>query len=438
MDKRTLAVSKNIGYSVVLKAIGLLSSLLIVPMTLTYLQQEQYGIWLTLSSILYWISFMDVGLGNGMRNYLTQAISNGDYVMGRKYFATTIAIMTLIVATIAIIVFAIIPWINFSSLFNTASVSSSLLRKVFIIAMVFTMFSFVMKNIGYIYVAHQKYAINDLLIVLSNVLALAVIYLLTKTTEGNLTYVVIAFTLTPLVVYLIAIFPTFHRYPALLPTWKDIDRKLTGMLVGKGLGFFFIQITSCLVIFGASNLLIAQYYGPKAVTTYNIAYKFFNILAFGYTIIISPLWNAYTDAATKSDYQWIRVTFLRSLKIWALTVMGGIIMLLVCNIFYALWVGKSITIPLFTSASVLIYISMYNLNNCATYLLNGLNTIRVQIITSILITAIYLLSIYLFGNKWGLEGIILSMATSYAIMSVIHLYQCRLLMNKRATGIWNK
>ncbi|MDO4800911.1 MAG: hypothetical protein Q4A15_01975 [Prevotellaceae bacterium] len=438
MDKRTLAVSKNIGYSVVLKAIGLLSSLLIVPMTLTYLQQEQYGIWLTLSSILYWISFMDVGLGNGMRNYLTQAISNGDYVMGRKYFATTIAIMTLIVATIAIIVFAIIPWINFSSLFNTASVSSSLLRKVFIIAMVFTMFSFVMKNIGYIYVAHQKYAINDLLIVLSNVLALAMIYLLTKTTEGNLTYVVIAFTLTPLVVYLIAIFPTFHRYPALLPTWKDIDRKLTGMLVGKGLGFFFIQITSCLVIFGASNLLIAQYYGPKAVTTYNIAYKFFNLLAIGYTIIISPLWNAYTDAAAKSDYHWIKVTFLRSLKIWALTVIGGVIMLLLCNIFYALWVGKNITIPLFTSASVLIYISMYNLNNCATYLLNGLNTIRVQIITSILITAIYLLSIYLFGNKWGLEGIILSMATSYAIMSVIHLYQCRLLMNKRATGIWNK
>jgi len=84
-DKRNMMLRKNILFSAILKVIGLCSSLLIVPITLEYLSSEVYGIWLTMSSVLYWFAFFDVGLGNGMRNYLTGAISVKDYNADNKH-----------------------------------------------------------------------------------------------------------------------------------------------------------------------------------------------------------------------------------------------------------------------------------------------------------------------------------------------------------------
>lgn len=43
-----------------------------------------------------WLSFFDVGLGNGMRNYMTQAISANDYKTARAYLSTTLCVLTLI------------------------------------------------------------------------------------------------------------------------------------------------------------------------------------------------------------------------------------------------------------------------------------------------------------------------------------------------------
>lgn len=57
-DKRNIMLRKNILFSTILKIIGLCSSLLIVPITLEYLSSDVYGIWLTMSSVLYWFAFL--------------------------------------------------------------------------------------------------------------------------------------------------------------------------------------------------------------------------------------------------------------------------------------------------------------------------------------------------------------------------------------------
>lgn len=437
-DARSGNVRINILYSAILKVVGLSCSLFIVPVTLGYLDNEVYGIWLTMSSILFWFTFFDIGLGNGMRNYLAAAFSNKDYDKARSYISTTFIMLFVLAAIIAVVAIIPVSLLDMNSVFNTKAVSGAELRKVLIVALVFTFALFVVKNIGLVFVAMQRYAVNDLLSVSGSVLALLVVYVLTKLTEGSLMYVVLAFTGIPVVVYVLASIPIFYRYKYLRPSFSSIDYSLGKKIVGKGLGFFFIQITSCLVIYGSSNLFITQFCGPSDVTVYNIAYKFFNMLAIAYTIVISPMWNAYTDAYVKGDMVWIDKTFRKALKFWMLSVLGGILMLVTCNFFYSLWVGDAVVVPMSVSACVLLYISMFNLNNCVTYLLNGLNKIRVQIYTSVFFTAVYLAVVYLFGGNSGIVGIVMCMAVCYASMAVIHLYQCRMLIKGTATGIWNK
>lgn len=437
-NARNAALRNNIALSAVLKVIGLLTSLAIVPVTLHYLENETYGIWLTITSILYWFSFFDIGLGNGMRNYLTASVSKGDYATGRAYLSTTLLMLGIIAMGLLLFFVPLLYLLDIRELFNTSAISSDELRNAMLIAIAFTLVLFVVKNIGYVFVALQHYALNDALVVSGSLLSLIVIYILSLTTEGSLTRVVLAFTVIPVLVYGLAAIPIFCKYPPLRPSLKAVDWHLGRRIVTKGLGFFFIQITSCLVIFGSSNLFIINLCGPASVTTYNIAYKFFFLLAIGYTIVIAPMWNAYTDAYVKGEMAWIRLSFRRTLGIWALTLVAGLVMLCLSGVFYKLWVGDAVSVPLTTSVWVLVYICAYNLNNCATYLLNGLNMIRVQIYTSVSFTLLYLLMVYFAGRYQGCNGIIASMAISYIFMSIIHLCQCRLLIQGRATGIWNK
>lgn len=435
---RNKMLRNNILLSGVLKAIGIAISFLIVPITLHYLDKEPYGIWMTISSMAFWIFTFDIGLGNGMRNYLSTAISKEDHHAGRVYISSTFAMLSAIAFAMAILAIPLIFLLDFNKILNTKTISNEYLQFVILIALVLTFINFVVKNIGFIFVALQKYAINDLLTVGSNAAALVVIYLLTIFTEGNLLYVVTVLMAMPVAVFLMGGVYLYRYYPALRPSYKNIDINFSKGIVTKGLGFFFIQITSCLVIFGGSNLLISHFSGPEHVTTYNIAYKYFNLLVIGYTIIIAPMWNAYTDAYVKNDWTWIRNIFIKSLMFWGGTVIFGLLMLLFCDFFYALWVGKTVIVPLTVSASALAYVSFFNLNNCVTYLLNGLNTIRIQIYTSIATTFIYLYMVMTYGKNWGIEGIILCMASCYAVMSLIHMYQCWLIINQKGKGIWLK
>lgn len=437
-DTRNRMLRNNILFSGILKIISLSTSLLIIPITINYLNNEIYGIWMTITSVLFWINTFDIGLGNGMRNYLTGAISRKDFNLGRRYISTTLALLTVIALTMAIIISVPMSILDFNQFFNTKALSNEGLRNALIVAIGFTLLNFVVKNIGLIFVAMQKYAINDLLSVSGNVIALGIIYLLTKFTTGNLLYVVLAYTATHSLIFMLAAIPLFIKHPELRPSFKYFDKGLTRQIIGKGLSFFVIQISSCLVIFGAANMFITQYCGPSAVTTYNIAYKYFNLLVIAYTIILAPMWNAYTDAYVKGDMKWIANNFNRTLKLWGVSVIGGIIMLLGCQIFYHLWIGDNVSVPFTVSLSTLIYVCFFNLNNCVTYLINGLNKLKVQIVTSLAFTAIYVLVVLSIGDKLGIEGVVLCMAGSYASMSIIHLYQCRLLIKNKAKGIWNQ
>ena len=61
-SKRTKNITKHIGWSVFYKFGGVSANFLVVPLTINYLDSENYGIWLTLSSFVGWFSLFDLSL----------------------------------------------------------------------------------------------------------------------------------------------------------------------------------------------------------------------------------------------------------------------------------------------------------------------------------------------------------------------------------------
>ena len=99
-NERSVKAKKNIIASFLNKGVAIIISLLIVPITINYLNSEQYGIWLTLSSTVAWIAYFDIGLGHGFRNKFAEAKANGDLILARKYVSTTYAILGIIFGAI--------------------------------------------------------------------------------------------------------------------------------------------------------------------------------------------------------------------------------------------------------------------------------------------------------------------------------------------------
>ncbi len=85
---RTENYLKQTFMSFFYKGGALILSFLMVPLNLEYLGNLKYGIWATLFSIISWVTFFDLGLGNGMKNKVTEALSKKDFQSAREYIST--------------------------------------------------------------------------------------------------------------------------------------------------------------------------------------------------------------------------------------------------------------------------------------------------------------------------------------------------------------
>lgn len=304
---RTRKAKQNIAASIVLKVIDTIAYLLIIPVTIGYLNSYEYGIWLTINSILTWIYSFDIGLGSGLRNKLAIAIAANDDNLGRKYVSTTFFSLVVLMTFIALVGFIICSNIDWYSILNTDPMKVPNLKVVILASFAIFCITFVLNFIGNVYQAVQLPAVTSGIGVLSRVLSLVVIFILSKLTEGNLLYVAVIYSISPTILYLIMYPVTFSwLYRKFSPSFRFFNISLLKDLCSLSILFFILQISG-LVLFSLTNLLISNLFGPDMVTPYNIANRYFSVVSMAFAVIIGPIWSATTDAYEKNDIGWIKV-----------------------------------------------------------------------------------------------------------------------------------
>ncbi len=407
-------------------------------MTLGYLNETEYGIWLTLSSIVTWINFFDIGLGNGLRNKLAEALAQNNKILGQEYVSTTVALLVLIMGSIFLIFIIINPFLDWNKILNVTTISPYALTKLVFVIIGFFAIQFIFKFIGIILLADQKSSLNDLLSTVSSLLSLLIIYLLTCFTQGNLMYVAIVFLVSPIIIQLGVGFFLFHgRYYFLRPRFNCIYFKHTKDLIGMGVQFLILQISG-LIVFTTSNILISRLWGPEKVTPYNIAFKYFNIITMLFSIVLSPMWSAYTHAYCSGDFKWMKKMIKTTSLLWGISVLAVILMMVNANFIYTLWVGKSVQIPTSLSYIMGIYTIITNWNNIFSQMLAGVGKIRLSLLNSTFNAIIFIpLALYM-GELFGIVGITLAMCIVLLTSSFWQPVQCWKIINQKATGLWDR
>lgn len=435
--ERSVNAKKNILASLVIKGISILISLFLVPLTIHYLNPTKYGIWLTLSSIIGWLGFFDIGFGNGLRNKFAESIAIGKHELARVYVSTTYAILSIIIASVLILFFIINPFLDWSKILNTPTGMSGELSILALIVFVFFCLQFVLQLITTVLTANQQPAKASLFNLIGSLFSLTVIFVLTKTTSGNLIYLGAAFGFAPILVLGVSsIWFYTHAYRCYAPSFKFVKFGYARDLMSLGVKFFILQIAA-VIIYQTSNIIISHLFGPAQVTPYNIAYKYFSIIPMGFGIIMMPFWSAFTEAWIKSDIDWIRNTMNRLIKIWAVLSIIAILMLIFSNFIYRMWVGKEILVPIDMSVVMASYVIVNAWCGIYSQFLNGVGKIKLQLYSGLLGALINIpLAIFL-GKHFGISGVVLStflLAIVSAVWSPVQYYK---LINNKAKGIWN-
>lgn len=436
---RSKEVMRNILISFISKGIAGICSLLVVPLTINYVNPTQYGIWLTLSSIIGWVVFFDLGLGNGFRNKFAEAKTKGDIELARQYVSTTYLSLSIIVLFLLVIVGVSNLFLNWPSILNVDDSYSLELRNVCAIVSFFFCINLVVSLFSTVLTADQKPGWADMLNAAGHVLSLIVIYFLTISSEGSLLNLALYYSGVPtILIFVCSVYAfKFTHYKEVAPRMKSVRINLVSSITNLGFQFFFISV-SLIFIFQIMNIVISRELGPDAVTEYNIAYKYLYNLTILVVIIITPFWSAFTDAYYKSDFQWMERSIKKLETIWLLSVLGSIVMILLADFFYEIWIGKDVQVHLSTTISIAIYITIFNIGHIYMYLINGIGTIRIQLIIYLVIALMAWPLMVLSCRLFGLPGVVIVPSMAILLQAVFGKIQISKIIHGHAHGLWMK
>ena len=428
---RNKNLMQNITFSFVYKFIGVGLNLLLIPILINYLNTVQYGIWLTLLSIISWVSFTDIGLGNGLRNRLTEAYSQKKYKDAKEYIATTYAFLSVILVAIYIILMVVIPNLNWQRIFNTNEVSNTKLIQLCIIVTTFFLGNFVLSLYNQLFYAVQKSSYTGLGQMLINSVSLVNLLLLKMFIGSNIIFVSISYGLSLIVPSLLLTYIFFKSYKLLKPSIKDIKFDKAKDLLSLGIKFFIIQI-AVVIYFGTNNFIITQIKGPAEVGVYDTAFKLFNTVIMLFGILLTPLWSAFTEAYSRGDIDWIRKIIKKLNLLLIPEAVCLLLMVLFSKTIFKMWIGNRLSIPMELIVLNAIYVIIYSWSNIYVYLMNGLNRLNIQLYISIFTCIINIPLCFYFGKtlNMGSSGIMVAqIITALPGAIILPLYSIKLLKN---------
>ncbi len=442
LDERSKKAYKNVAGSVVLKGISMIVSLLLVPLTIEYVSPDKYGIWLTLSSIVSWLGFFDIGLSNGTKNKVTESLAKNDGRKAREYVSTSYFAIGIIFLLVFALFYLVNQWLDWSNIMSVDASMKAELSEVMLIVVGLFCVSMVLNVLNSVISAIQKPALSSLITTAGQVFVLiAIAYFVYKSAGpgvGSLKTLALCLSGIPCLITLVFSFLLYGgKYRSLSPSVKYYNGKYISDVLNLGWKFFVIQ-ASLILVFQISNLVIIRETDSLAVTQFNIAYKYFMISHMLYNIVLTPFWAAFTDAYIKQDYSWMKDTYSKLSKCWLLFSALVAVMLLVSPIAYKLWIGNQVEIPIMLSVFMSVFVILNSRAGLYMTLINGTGKVFFQMLTYLAISIVSVPIMIICAKIFGLLGVVAVLIGSVAVLSLSGHLQLKKILNKSDVGVWAK
>jgi O-antigen/teichoic acid export membrane protein len=402
------------------RGIGMLVSLITIPLAIGYLGPEQYGVWATISAFSAMLLFADLGLGNGLMNAVAGAYGRGDRAAAQRAISSAFVMLIGIAAVVTLafaLAFPIVPW---SQLANVTSGDAAAEVAPAVLAF-FACFAIglplgLVQRIQY---GYQEGFKASAWTALGSVLSLVGLVVAIQT-GATLPWLVLALAGGPVVALALNAFVVFGlRHTDLRPTLRSATKRAARELVRVGLLFFVLQLAVA-VAFQSDVIVAAQILGPEAAAEYSVVARLFLLMPSLLWMAFLPLWPAYGEAIARGDVPWLRRTVVRStLAGIAISGVSSALLLLFGNQVLRLWLGPVFDPPFALLAGMAIWAVMSTAGTSMAMLLNGATVIGFQVVVASVMAVTSIIASIVLGRTFGLAGVIWGTVLAYLVCNAV-------------------
>jgi O-antigen/teichoic acid export membrane protein len=407
--------------SVLSKGMSLTVIVMSVSLTLPYLGAERFGVWMTISSFVALLAFMDLGVGNALTNRVAQSAARNEPLELQRTITGGVGFLLLIGTGMAFFLYLIATWLPWSALIKASS--PAVLQEARRTAQIFAaLFGAHMVSTGVqkVFAGLQRAFEGHLASVVSAFIAAAGVFLAAKQEAGIPVLLAVTFGSQSLSGALLLGRLLKRNLFAVADVASALKHEALGLISTGGL-FLALQIGT-MAGWGADSLIISSTLGAAQVTVYAITQRLFQFVTQPLSIINAPLWPAYADAHARDDKAFIRATLRRSLGFTvAAGSLGAVAFVVIGEPLISLWTNATVAIPrafifLFGIATV-----VEAAGNSLAMCLNGCGLVRPQVVAVIALSVLSL-PIKLITCSWGgLSYLVASYTLTYiAVLGVAY------------------
>lgn len=335
----------NTIWTFVVKAAALLISLFMLPAYMRFFDNPDIlGLWFTALSILSWFLVFDLGVGNGLRNYLVIAFTEHNREDINKYISSAYIIFSVIVLIVSVTGYISFGYLDWNKILHVrvSLLPNDTLLLIIRILFIGIMLQFLLRLISSILMAMQKPAIPNFIALISNVfLLLFLLFLDSSTITDNLKKlsIVNVFTITiPLLVATVYVFRV--KLNNFFPKVKYYSKEHANKIIKLGGAFFWIQLMY-LVISNTNEFLINGLIGSKYVVDYKIYYSLFGFLGVLFSLALSSIWSEVTEALAKAEIKWIKRLYHKFFKLALFAAIGVTFLIFFIQFIVDIWLKEN-------------------------------------------------------------------------------------------------
>ncbi|RRA47455.1 lipopolysaccharide biosynthesis protein [Acidipila sp. EB88] len=305
-DPRLASILHGSFSGLVGRGAGLLISAVTLPLTLRYLGQLEYGVWVTISTSVVMLSVLDLGIANTLTNLVSKAYADRDDEQAQRYIATAFWLTMLVAGCIGLIAYFFWRVADWGAIFHLADAQLVARAKACVgISICFFLVGLPLSLANRVLSSYQQNHLANYFAMINNFLGLVAI-LVVVATKGSIVTLMAAFCVALLTgTTLLNVWLFVWHKPALKPLPQFAQLTLARSFVGDGLLFFILQLCN-IVVFQSDNLVITHYLGPSEVTPYSVAWRLISYASLMQGLLTPSLWPAFSEAYHRRDLDWMR------------------------------------------------------------------------------------------------------------------------------------
>ncbi|ASU36716.1 lipopolysaccharide biosynthesis protein [Mucilaginibacter xinganensis] len=338
------ALIKNSIVGVWSKISILLFRIIQVPLLLSFLGVEGYGLWLVISSLPSWLTLANMGFGSVSANEMSIAMANGDVNKARKILSSTVALIFSISLIGILLIVSIVPFIPWEVFIKLPASRHNELAYTIIWLSSSVFLSFTTDVLSGRFRAARRAHVSMLLDSFKPWLELLLMVIVLRF-SARYDYLALSLLLSMVGYLIINTWLSGRSLPSLAFSFKAIEVSQFRLLFRKGIAFQAFPLGNALLFQG--NLLVIQgVLGPVSVALFATTRTLVRSINQLMEMVNAIIWPELSVLIGTNDL--VKAARLHRIGV-GFTFISSVVCVLILSVFghsiYELWTGKAIALP---------------------------------------------------------------------------------------------